>query len=135
MMGSFAACCLFLPSVILAPYDWFGGPDFSSYRPLLVVLLRFLAAFALFDVLAILYGFAIRGAGDTRFSLLVLTGVGWGVLVAPLFILVWLEQLTLNRCWFFLTAAIAMQGILFATRFYGGRWQSMSVMKPQVLDR
>lgn len=133
MMGTFAAVCIFLPEAILWPYEQFGGAKFTPLRPLLLVLLRFLAAFALFDSLAVVMGFAIRGAGDTRFSLLVLTAAGWGLLTLPILAMAMFDQLTLFRCWTMLTLTVAAQGVAFTLRFLGGKWKSMSVMEPSVI--
>ena len=132
MMGSFATCCLLLPDVIVSPYDSFGGEEFPAVRPTLVVLLRYLAAFALFDALAVLLGCAIRGAGDTRFSLYVLTLMGWGVMVTPLVALSSLGELTLSRCWTALTVAIAAQGLTFLWRFTSGRWKDKTLVESDV---
>lgn len=129
LMGTFAAACVLFPNAVLAPYAWFGQENFSDLEPILVKLLRYLAAFALFDAAAVLFGFAIRGAGDTRFSLYLLTATGWGLLVLPLTLLEANDAMTLDRCWILLTGTIAIQGIGFSLRFFGGKWRSMSVME------
>ena len=134
MMGTFAALCLFRPDIILWPYARYGGDEFARIEPMLIMLLRFLAAFALFDSLAVVMGSTIRGAGDTRFSLIVLTVAGWGVLTLPIVLMWWTGTLTLFRCWTVLTLTIAVHGICFTLRYRGGRWMSMSVIGPR-LDR
>ena len=131
MMGTFALACVVAPDLVLWPYDAYGREEFLEVRPTVVTLLRYLAAFALFDTLAVLMGFAIRGAGDTRFSLWLLVFTGWGLLVAPLWTLAKTERLTLDLCWLTLTAVIAVQGVAFTLRYLGGKWESMSVREPE----
>ena len=130
MMGTFAALCLLAPQLILWPYARYGGAEFTRIEPLLVTLLRFLAAFALFDSLAVIMGSTIRGAGDTRYSLIVLTVTGWGVLTLPIVLMWWTGTLTLLRCWTVLTLTIAVQGACFTLRYLSGRWMGMSVIGP-----
>ena len=137
MMGAFAIACVFFPGFVIAPYDLYNKSaetsaqavaEFEAARPLLVMLLRFLAAFALFDTMAVLYSSAIRGAGDTRFSLIVLAITGWGLLVLPIFVMKATDTLTLSSTWAVLTFTIFVQGLIFAARYFGGKWKSMSVM-------
>ena len=129
MMGLFALCCLFAPQTVLWPFEAFGGSDFASLKPTMTTLFRFMAAFAIFDSLAVVHGAAIRGAGDTFFSLVVLVLAGWLLLALPITLLSLADALTLNRCWFALTGTIAAQGLIFLVRFLRGRWKSMTVLE------
>ena len=60
-----------IPDVFLMLHEM-GASDaeFRSVRDATVVLLRFVAAYVLFDATYIVFASAIKGAGDTRFALL-----------------------------------------------------------------
>jgi len=131
----FAALYLGLPDLMISPYG--GRNDLESFnqvRPIVVMLLRFIAAFSLFDALAIVLGSAIRGAGDTTFSLWWTCSTGWLLMVLPSFIAYHFAESAAHRligCWSAATFYIIVVSIGFALRFRGGRWQAMTVIEHQ----
>jgi MATE family multidrug resistance protein len=131
-MGAFAVLYVAVPDVFLMGHAARVAPEqFVVLRDQTVVLLRFVAAYCLFDALNLTFVSAIKGAGDTRFVLLanlILTptpvlaawvGVaffGWG--------LIW--------CWIVLTGWVVALGLVFMTRFLQGRWRTMRVIEPDL---
>ncbi|MEO1997005.1 MAG: MATE family efflux transporter, partial [Planctomycetaceae bacterium] len=68
---AFALVCVTLPDVVLYPYAYSSDPEqFAVVRGTVHVLLRYVAVFVFFDAMAIVFSSAVRGAGDTRFSLI-----------------------------------------------------------------
>src|SRR5262249_34288093 len=63
-----AAAYVFVPNLLVAPFrtqtDAAGWAEVAERVPL---LLRFVALYCLFDSLNVVFSFALRGAGDTRF--------------------------------------------------------------------
>ena len=115
--------------------DGLRGGDFrrrSSDRcgRLTVVLLRFVAAYCLFDALNVVFVSAIRGAGDMRFILLTtlvmspppLLAAWWGV-ARQGWGLLW--------CWVVITAWVCSLGLIYLARFLQGRWRQMRVIEPE----
>jgi MATE family multidrug resistance protein len=122
-----------------------------------VVLLRFLAAFSFFDAMAVIFGSAIRGAGDTRFSLAFTTLTCWVLMVFPTALAVaWyadglqaeslaaiaaeklaeaaerpLAERVLLIAWWGCTIYIVVVGAGMMLRFRQGRWQSMRVIEAE----
>ena len=100
---------------------------FAEIEALAVVLIRFVAAFALFDAMQLLFAAAIKGAGDTWFVLLSAGTIS----VSAMFIgwigagmggeLIW--------WWWILTGWICTLGVTFLARFLQGRWRKMSVIE------
>ncbi len=130
--GGMALLYLFTPDLFLLGHAaGMAEGDFQQLRELTIVLLRFVAAYALFDSTALIFMSAIKGAGDTRFimilsattaplpllfSLLGVQWFGWG--------LIW--------CWFVFTGWLCMMGSIYLARFLQGRWQSMRVIESEV---
>ena len=95
-MGTMAALYLLVPDLFLWGHASGAGPEeFAELRDVTVVLLRFVAAYCLFDAMNLIFVGAIKGAGDTRFVLIVslssrrcpllagwlgITCFGWGLL-------------------------------------------------------
>ncbi|MCH8830425.1 MAG: MATE family efflux transporter, partial [Planctomycetes bacterium] len=130
-MLAFAAVYLFLPDLILAPYAAKTSPaEFQELRELVVVLLRFVAIYSFLDGMAIIFGSAIRGAGDTRFSLLFTFIAGWSLMVLPTFVIWnWFDK-NLFYAWTACSIYISTLGIGLLLRFQWGPWKSMRVIEP-----
>jgi MATE family multidrug resistance protein len=93
------------------------------------VLLRYVAFFAFFDAMVVVFSSAVRGAGDTRFPMLVMLGTSWGIMLAPVATAEWLGVNTLHFSWGMCTFAIVISGLVMCLRFLGGRWKTMKVIE------
>ena len=120
--------CTFLyvviPHVFIAPFD--TTPETFNVT---IILLRFVAVYAVFDALSILYSAAIKGAGDTHFVMRVTTVLSIFVLIIPTYIAVDIFDSSLYLPWTFCALFIIAMGLTFLGRFYGGKWKNMSVIE------
>jgi len=131
-MGCFALVYLFLPDLILAPYAMYSNEaEFASMRGVVVELLRFVAIYSLFDAMAIIFSGAIRGAGDTRFSLLFTMFSGWLLMVIPTFVGFRYFSMGVSWAWSMCTLYVMVLGVGFWIRFQRGRWKSMKIIESQ----
>lgn len=121
------------PDVILAPYAW-AGSDLGSIHSLVVVLLRFVAFYCLFDAMALIFGAAIRGAGDTRFSLLYSLACGLFCMVLPTYFGVRYGGFGIVESFATGTVCVVVMGLGFFARFLGGRWLTMRVIEPDLVE-
>jgi MATE family multidrug resistance protein len=127
----FVAIFVLLPDVILYPFQKYSDPqDFAALHDTVVVLLRYVAVYCFFDAMVIVFSFAIRGAGDTRFALLFSCFVAWTVMVLPTWISIRWFGGGLHACWWFCTIYIIVLGIGFFARFQAGHWKKMRVIEP-----
>ena len=117
-----------LPAIIIAPFN--ASPETAG---LAIVLLRFVALYAVFDTLSILYSSIVKGAGDTHFVMKVTTGLSILVLVIPTWIAVDIFHTDLYLPWAFCTLFITSMGLTFLARFLGGKWMTMSVIENQAI--
>lgn len=124
----FAALYVLVPDLILWPIAK-GTPaaEYGPLRDVAVVLLRFVALYAFFDGMAIVFGSAIRGAGDTRFSLVFTLICGWSLMVVPTFAVWRWYGGSLLASWTACTVYIIVYGVGLLLRFQQGRWKSMRV--------
>ena len=117
------------PETILLPFTGSHAADeMLVIRDEVVVLLRFVAVYTFFDGMAIVFAFAIRGAGDTRFPFLYTLVTAWLVMVVPTYLLVSTGHGGLFRCWSFCAAYVCLLGIGCLLRFLQGKWKSMNVI-------
>lgn len=104
--------------------------EFNQVRDVAIILLRFVAAYCLFDAAQIIFVGALRGAGDTRFVLLTTTlvsgtSIALGVLGQNVF------GWGLYGWWWGMTGWIASLAVIYWLRFAQGRWRSMRVIEPE----
>src|SRR5205807_1688935 len=64
---------------------WFlsNDPKWSAVAALVPMLLRFVAVYSLFDSMNMVFSFALRGAGDTRFVTVIAFALAWPLMVLP----------------------------------------------------
>ena len=135
IMLACGAVYVFAPQVLLAPYAYRAdGVNFEEVRSVVVVLLRFVALYSFFDAMAIVFGSAVRAAGDTVFSMIATCVCAWGLLVLPTY-LTWKilgkqadPSALLNWSWIWCSVYVMTLGLVFFARFASGRWKMMSVI-------
>jgi MATE family multidrug resistance protein len=111
---------------LFAPLGDHGS--FAPIRAATVLLLRFVALYSVFDSFNIVFGSALKGAGDTRFVmtyLFVMASVG---LVLPSVLFIGVLSRGLVTAWVIVTAYIIVLAVGFFFRFLGGKWKSMRVI-------
>ncbi|MHB0958421.1 MAG: MATE family efflux transporter [Pirellulaceae bacterium] len=120
---------LTVPDVFLVGF-FVGDPTSSGeeIRGIAIVLLRYVAAYNLFDALNMIFVHAIKGAGDTRFVFL--TSLWMGALLA---VGTWVAmeyfEAGLHGCWGLITVWVWMLGLIYLLRFLRGPWRSMRVIE------
>jgi MATE family multidrug resistance protein len=100
-------------------------PQVAQYVP---VLLRFVAVYSLFDSMSLVFSFALRGAGDTRFVTVVALALAWTLMVLPTRAACYYHW-KLYWAWAFASAYIIAMGLTFLLRFRVGKWKLMRVIE------
>lgn len=119
---------ILLPHRLLTPHD----EDFGPLEAQTIILLRFVAAFGLFDAVNIIFSGALKGAGDVKFVLFASVGVAAVAVGSTQLGLV--AGLGLYWCWSVLTAWVVLLAVLFRHRFRYGPWRTMRVIEPEVVE-
>ena len=129
-MLTFAAIYVLLPDLILRPYFADSNEaDSAAVRGLVIELLKFVSVYCFFDAMGIVFGFAIRGAGDTRFALWYSCLTAWSLMVIPTVVGVTWFGAGWRASWWFCTVYIIVLGCGFFARFLAGHWKSMKVIE------
>ena len=133
-MGAMAAVYVLFPEVLLMGHAAGTTPEqFDQLRATTIVLLRFVAAYCLFDALSVVFISVLKGAGDTRFILLA------SLVITPTpLILVWVGiryfDAGLLWCWGVVTVWVCTLGMVYLARFLQGRWRHLRVIEPELLS-
>jgi MATE family multidrug resistance protein len=100
----------------------------QAVQEMAINLLRFVAAYNLFDATFMIFVNAIKGAGDTKFifrvSLMLAT-----LLAVFSYLAVEVWKLSVYGCWLLVVAWIWIAAVTFFFRFRQGSWRSMRVIE------
>jgi len=132
-MAAIAGAYVLIPHVFVLPFAAQADPErFAEIYHLTVILLRFIAVYSIFDTMNIIFASAIKGAGDTRFVMLTIVILSFGVMVIPAYTAVVILNLGLMASWIIVSAYIIILGVVFLCRFLGGKWKTMRVIEEPV---
>ncbi len=95
------------------------------------LLLRFVAAYCFFDAMNLVFSFALRGAGDTRFVAGAAFVLSWPIMVVPAWAS-WHFGWGLYWAWTFASAYVFALAVVFLLRFQQRKWQTMRVIEAPV---
>jgi MATE family multidrug resistance protein len=140
--GTWTTMCLAVAYMLLVSLLYVAVPDLFLYgffasegvqgaeetRAIAVVLLRYVAAYNLFDALNLVFVSAIKGAGDTRFVFAVSLAMAI-VLAAGTWVGLAVFDVGLHGCWALVTVWISLLGLIYLARFLNGRWRTMRVIE------
>lgn len=119
---------LLFPSFYLGWFHNSSDPDLWSQVSIIVpYLLMYVALFTSFDSMNLVFSFALKGAGDTRFVTILALLMPWPLMVLPTWYLKDHEG-AIYWAWGAASIYIILQALVFWRRFVGGKWKSMSVI-------
>lgn len=123
-----ALAYVLIPNWLAAPFatqdDGVRWAEVSERIPL---LLRFVAAYCLFDSVQIVLGFALRGAGDTRFVTVVTLCFAFPFMVFPSWA-AWRFNLGMHTAWACASLYVILLSVLLFRRFQAGHWKTMRLI-------
>jgi MATE family multidrug resistance protein len=125
MMVCMAAAYYLIPGVLLLPFQSDATTEEVAVAK---VLLRFVAFYCLFDSANLVFSFALRGAGDTKFVMYLVAALPWVGMVLPAS-LGYRAGWGLHWTWTVLSGYIALLAGVFYWRFRHGAWRSMRVIE------
>jgi MATE family multidrug resistance protein len=125
-----AVLYLLVPDALFSLFRGEHETNVEAVARLVPVLLCFAAVYSVFDGLNIVFSFALRGAGDTRFVTIVALSLAWPCMVFPTWAALHYEwEAPLYWAWGFASFYIIAEGVTFLGRFLAGNWKSMRVIE------
>lgn len=90
-------------------------------------LIKLVSLFVLGDATYLIFGSAIRGAGDTQFFMYVMLGCAWGLLIPGTWWLVYRLHASVIWVWGWLTFYAWITAVLMGLRFRWGKWKTLYI--------
>ncbi len=90
-------------------------------------LMKLVSFFVLFDATYLIFGEAIRGAGDTKFYMFVMLACAWGLLIPGTWLIVYKLNGSVFAVWSWLTFYAALTAVVMLWRFLLGKWKHIRV--------
>jgi len=129
-MGAIALTYFFLPGIYIYPFEVNADPmEFIAIKEFTIVLLKFVAVYSIFDTLNMVFASAIKGAGDTKFVMIIGLFLSAFILVIPAYIALVVMQGGLYTAWLIASIYISVLGLSYLLRFLTGKWKSMKVIE------
>ncbi len=132
MIYSFGMACLYLglPEQLTAPFAQnFEGQDATDLFQTTASLLRFFAIIIFLDSIAIMASSALKGAGDTRFVMVILGLTSVFILVIPSYLAIEVYKTSVSFAWGLATFNLACVAAVFFFRFQSGAWRRIEVIE------
>lgn len=122
-------CAMFeiFPEQLVPLFGPEGGMN-PETQAMAVNFLRFAGAYSITDGVFILYGNAIRGAGDTKFAMYVMGLCGWFLFAIPCFVAFKLGA-SPYVLWAILVGYCFVAAAILYLRYRQGKWQDMKVIE------
>ncbi len=103
------------------------SPDAATITLKTYPLMKLVSFFVLFDATYLIFGEAIRGAGDTKFYMFVMLLCAWGLLIPGTWLIVYKLHGSVFAVWSWLTFYAALTAIFMLWRFLRGKWKGIKV--------
>lgn len=132
-MGAISLLFVLLPGAFLR---WFSNTEMTmveqsaDVRDLAGYLMRYVAAYNLFDATLIIFSSVLRGAGDTKF-IMRLSMASAASLMAGTWLAVDVFKAGIDGCWMIITVWIWLLAAIYVWRYRQGKWQAMRVIDQQ----
>ncbi len=129
-MAVIALLYVLAPGLFLLPFESQADPaTFAPIAEKTTILLRFVAVYLIFDTLSINFAAGIKGAGDTKFVMYMITALSIFALALPTYLALVVFHKGLYTAWVIATTHISLMGVAFWLRFLTGKWKSMRVIE------
>ena len=90
-------------------------------------LMKLVSIFVLGDATYLIFGAALRGAGDTHFFMKIMVGCAWLFLIPGTWVLVYKLHVPIVWVWGWLTFYAWLTAVLMVLRFARGKWKYIRV--------
>jgi MATE family multidrug resistance protein len=108
------------------------GPEERELVELAEAMLRLAAIYTLADITQLVFSGALRGAGDTRFVMIISVIIHWLLAVGTWLLIRVIEAPPLS-IWIFFIGFVIILGAAIYLRFRAGHWRELKVIEEEII--
>ena len=121
-MGAIGLGYLIAPAVLMRVFS--DDPEVVRAG---VLILQLVALYQVFDAIAIVLAGALNGAGDTTFTMVARTVMGWAVFIPLVALIVFRFGGGVRDAWIGALVYLGGLGLIYLLRFRSGRWKTIEL--------
>lgn len=125
--GAVSLSFFFLAPFFVGLFIPASSPDAALIAEKTYPLMKLVSCFVLFDATYLIFGEAIRGAGDTKFYMFVMIFCAWLLLIPGTWLIVYKWHGSVFAVWSWLTFYAALTAVFMVWRFWLGKWKTIRV--------
>ena len=127
-MSTMMILFIFFPDILLKPFVRVGDAGQIEVMKMARIMLIFIAAYLFGDGLVLIYSNAVRGAGDTKYIMILTIVMAWVFFAIPC-IIMRLAGWSVWYLWGCLSFYVLLFGLLCYRRYRSGKWTKMKVIE------
>ncbi len=128
--SAMAALYWIIPDILISPFiQEASGDNLSEIAETSIRLLRFFIVIIYLDSIMIMFGGALKGAGDTKFVMIALAIISICLLVIPSYVLIEVLQMPVYIAWICVLVNHSTVSWIFLQRFRSGKWAKIEVIE------
>ena len=101
--------------------------SFEQVRPLAVYMVRLISLYVFADAMTIVFGGALRGAGDTFWTMAISVSGHWALAITT-FLMIKVFDLSPRTTWLAVVALVMLIGLMLFLRYRTGKWRTLKVL-------
>lgn len=130
-MGTLGICYFMIPDFLMLPFSTKANPaEFEMIRPVIRNLLIIIGIKCMFGPGIMTFSSCIKGAGDTKFVMIVTVALMWTFLTIPALIVIRMGG-NVYMLWSLAAFYAGAAHMVFLARFLNGKWKTMKVIETE----
>ncbi|WP_428898095.1 multidrug resistance protein [Parelusimicrobium proximum] len=117
----------FVPKLFIGIFLPEGAENALEITRLAMPLMNIISIFILGDCAYLIFGDAIRGAGDTKFHMFVMLTCAWGLLVPGTYVIVYVLHAPVFWVWMWLAFYAWITAVFMTFRYMSGHWRKINI--------
>ena len=119
---------VFVPEIFVGLFTRVNPEEFTEIAGHIYPMMKILAFFIFFDAISITFASTIKGAGDTKFQMIMSILCAWLLFVPGIYVILQIYSLPVKFAWLWATFYLAVLALIFFLRFKSNRWQKIDVI-------
>jgi MATE family multidrug resistance protein len=119
---------VFFPGILSDVFKPEGGSElYDQARPLAISMIRLASLYVMLASVMLVYMGALKGAGDTLWSMIINVSYNW-IILAVLYMSLYTFDLGAFNSWMIAVIIFVFLPVILFIRFMSGRWQKLNVV-------